>query len=200
LKESKKTCFEDPKYVETRQKLETFNNKFKLYLLFSVLYGLVFVNFIDNIITGSSFYGYHLWLAIMYFFPFIILTLTYPKNWQLTLGLGLLASLMNDVFYGVIRNLMGFPLDLNWYFNQWLIPGNGTLFNLNLGFTVITIYSWMMAISIYARIIIITLLLAAWRTKTKIKCLARATNHNLAGFFLMRRRFVVSVHQNISIM
>jgi hypothetical protein len=49
------------------------------------------------------------------FFPFGTLTLAFPKNWQLTLGLNLIASLMNDLFYGIIRNLLGFPLDLSWY-------------------------------------------------------------------------------------
>jgi hypothetical protein len=48
------------------------------------------------------------------FFPFGTLTLAFPKNWQLTLGLDLIASLMNDLFYGIIRNLLGFPLDLSW--------------------------------------------------------------------------------------
>src|SRR5665648_179622 len=131
------TCIEDPHYIETRKTVQAFERRFKLYIIFSILYGLIFVNYIDIIVNGGANEGYHLWLVIMYFFPFIALTIFFPKNWQLTLGLGLIASLMNDVFYGVIRNFMGVPMDLEWYYSRWLIPGNAHLFNLNLGFTVI---------------------------------------------------------------
>ncbi len=141
---SEKTCIEDPRYAETRKTLLGFDKKFKLYVVFSVVYGLVFINYIDVISGGYE--GYHLWLVIMYFFPFATLSMLFPRNLQLTVGLGLVVSLMNDVFYGVVRNVMGFPLDLTWYYNRWLLPGNATLFQLNLGFIVIPVLSWMMAL------------------------------------------------------
>jgi hypothetical protein len=119
--------------------------------VFAVIYGLVFINYIDIITNGSSNSGYHLWLVLMYFVPFAILSVLDIKNWKLTLGLGLLASVMNDVFYGAMRTVMGVPLDLANYYNLWLIPQNKFLFTLNLGFTTIPVQSWMMAASIYIR-------------------------------------------------
>ena len=74
------------------------------------------------------------------------------KNWQLTLGLGLIASLMNDVFYNLIRDLIGIHINLTNYYSLWLIPQNATLLNLNLGFAVISVSSWMMSLSIYLRV------------------------------------------------
>jgi hypothetical protein len=80
VKNSEKTCIEDPRYVETRKTIQSFNKRFNLYLVFSVLYGLVFLNYIDIITSGGAFGGYHLWLTIMYFFPFTALTLSFPRN------------------------------------------------------------------------------------------------------------------------
>ena len=138
-----------------------------MYLLFAVVYGFVFVNYIDNISGGFS--GYHLWLILMYFFPFAALSFSFPKNWSLSIGLGLVASLMNDLFYGVVRSLMGFPVDLRGYFTLWLVPGNTTLFSLNLGFTVVAVVSWMMAFSIYARIAAAFVLLKIWKGQAKLR-------------------------------
>ena len=153
--------------IGTRTKsTKDFDRKFVLYLVFAVVYGFVFINYID--VLSGGYQGYHLWLVIMYFFPFATLSMLFPRNLQLTVGLGLLVSLMNDVFYGVVRNLMGFPLDLTWYYNRWLIPSNALLFQLNLGFIVIPVFSWMMALSIYLRIIAVVVLLRIWQTKAKI--------------------------------
>ena len=139
LKESGKTCTEDPSYAETRKALLGFDKKLKLYIIFAVIYGIVFINFIDVSISGSTTDGYHFWLVIMYFFPFATLSMLFPRNFQLTVGLGLVVSLMNDVFYGIIVNVMGLHLDLVWYYTRWLIPGNALLFQLNLGFAVIPV-------------------------------------------------------------
>lgn len=166
-KQQKEACIEKLSSFETKS-IQALNRKFSLYLIFAVVYGFVFVNYID--VMSYSYMGYHLWLIIMYFFPFIVLTIFSSKNWQLTIGLGLIVSLMNDLFYGVVRNVLGSPLNLNWYYNAWLIPGNTTLFSLNLGFTVITVISWMMAISIYARIGAVFFLLRSWRAQAKLKC------------------------------
>lgn len=169
-------CTEDPRYIETRKTVQAFERRFKLYIIFSILYGLIFVNYIDIIVNGGGTEGYHLWLVIMYFFPFIALTIFFPKNWQLTLGLGLIVSLMNDVFYGVVRNFMGIPMDLGWYYSRWLIPGDAVLFNLNLGFATIQVTSWMMALTIYARIAVVVLLLRSWKAQAKIRCLNNAAS------------------------
>jgi hypothetical protein len=118
---SEKTCVEDPSYAETRKTMKAFEKKFKLYIVFSVVYGLVFINWIDIVYSG---YGYHIWLTIMYFVPFAALSIFFPRNWQLTIGLGLIVSLMNDVFYELAKYVIGIPTDLSRYYSLWLIPGN----------------------------------------------------------------------------
>jgi hypothetical protein len=133
-------------------------NKTPFLFAFAVIYGLVFINYIDIITSGSGIGGYHLWLTLMYFVPFAILSVIDIKNFKLTIGLGLTASLMNDIFYGVVRNFMGAHYDLGHYYSLWLIPQSTKLFNLNLGFTVIEVQSWMMALSIYLRIVAVSLL------------------------------------------
>lgn len=159
--------------IGTRTKaIKSFNKRFIFYLVFAVVYGVVFINYID-VITGG-YEGYHLWLVIMYFFPFATLTMIFPRNLQLTLGLGLLVSLMNDVFYGVIRSMMGLPLDLNWFYYNWLVPTDTLLFTLNLGFAVIPVYSWMMALTIYLRIILVYILLRMWYIPAKIRYINQA--------------------------
>ena len=145
----------------------------KLYFLviFAVLYGLVFINYIDIASSGLN-YAYHLWLVLMYFLPFVGFSMLNLKNWKLTIGLGLITSLMNDVFYGSIKYLIGMPENLTRYYNLWLIPQNAPLFNLNLGFTVMPVFSWMMALSIYLRIAVVVGLLWNWKlaqTKSKFK-------------------------------
>jgi CheY-like chemotaxis protein len=154
--------------IRTRTKaIREFNKKLVFYVVFSVVYGIVFINYID--VLSGGYEGYHLWLIIMYFFPFATLSMFFPRNLHLTLGLGLLVSLMNDVFYGVVRNLMGVPLDLTWYYYNWLIPTDTVLFKLNLGFTVVPVYSWMMALSIYIRIAAVVILLRVWSVQAKIR-------------------------------
>lgn len=109
------------------------------------------------------------------------------KNWNLTLGLGLTASLMNDVFYGSMKYLVGIPYNLSHYYSLWLIPQNTVLFNLNLGFTTIPVYSWMMALSIYGRIFLIFVLLRGWKSQTKIGGFSDAGEK---GFWaLLKRNF-----------
>ncbi len=136
----------------------------KLYplIVFAVMYGLIFVNYIDIASSGLS-YGYHLWLVLMYFLPFIGFSIFNFKNWKLTIGLGLIASLMDDVFYNVIRYSIGINVNLSHYYNLWLIPQMVPLFNLNLGFVIIPVMSWMMAASIYIRIAMTYVLLKDWR-------------------------------------
>ena len=136
--------------------------KLHFLIIFAVLYGLVFINYIDIASSGLN-YGYHVWLVLMYFLPFVGFSMLNLKNWKLTLGLGLTASLMNDVFYGSVKYLMGVPYDLSRYYSLWLIPQNAQLFNLNLGFAVVPVLSWMMALSIYIRIAAVAGLLWNWK-------------------------------------
>ncbi|MCW4030237.1 MAG: hypothetical protein NWE92_11395 [Candidatus Bathyarchaeota archaeon] len=138
-------------------------------MLFSVVYGVVFINYID-IASPVPSNGYHLWLVIMYFLPFVGFTLLNPRNWELTLGLGLVASLMNDVFYGALKYLAGsLSIGVNTYYSLWLVPQNTLLFTLNLGFTTVSVFSWMMALSIYLRIAVVVLLLWHWKRSIRGK-------------------------------
>ncbi len=181
---------EDPKQYEVRRMLEALERKFVAYIIFAVIYGVVFINYIDIVYSG---HGYHLWLIAMYFVPFIALSIfNLRKNWRLTLGLGFIASLMNDLFYGVIRFLIGMPVDLVRYYSLWLIPHGDALFSLNLGFATIQVYSWMMALSIYARIILAVALLWTWKLQAKERCIsgkepkrkpARTIKEKVRGFF-----------------
>lgn len=129
---------------------------------FAAIYGLVFINYIDVVSSGFT-YGYHVWLVLMYFLPFVGFSIFNLKNWGLTVGLGLFASLMNDVFYGLTKYIFGVSYDLNRYYSLWLIPQGEKLFTLNLGFTEIPVYSWMMALSIYIRIAAVAALLWYWK-------------------------------------
>ena len=126
--------------------------KLPFLIIFAVIYGLVFINYIDITTPGGLNYGYHLWLVLMYFLPFVGLSIFNLKNWKFTIGLGLITSLMNNVFYGSMRYLFGPHINLTSYYYQWLVPQNAMLFHLNLGFVVIPVQSWMMASSIYLRI------------------------------------------------
>jgi hypothetical protein len=147
---------------------DTLSNRFGLLVGFAVVYGLVFINYIDLITNGSGQGGYHLWLVFMYFLPFVGVSFLNWKNWQLTLGLGLTASLMNDVFYGPIGVVFdGSSLNLNWYYSNWLIPQGTIRFHFNLGFANLPVYSWMMAASIYGIIAVVVVLLWLWKRQAR---------------------------------
>jgi uncharacterized membrane protein YhdT len=91
----------------------------------------------------------------MYFLPFAILCVPIAnlrRNYIFVAGLGVLTSLMNDLFYGVVKVLFGFNVDLTRYFTLWLIPSGETLFHMDLGFVGFPVYSWMMASTIYLRV------------------------------------------------
>jgi len=134
---------------------------FSKLMAYSILYGIVLINYIDIVSSGG--YAYHLWLVAMYFAPFVIFLLVDPKDWNLTVSLGLISSLMNDVFYGLIVYLAGKSIDLFWYYNLWLIPHNELLFDLNFGVFRVPVFSWMMALSIYSRIILVYMLIKKWK-------------------------------------
>jgi hypothetical protein len=131
---------------------------------YSIVYGLILINYIDLEVKA---YAFHVWLITMYFAPFIVYLILRPEDWKLAAGLGLLSSLMNDVFYGPIKYLIGKNIDLCKYYFLWLVPTSESIFNLDFGFFTIKVFSWMMALSIYSRIILIYLFLT--KTKTQLK-------------------------------
>ena len=134
-------------------------------ILYSALYGLLHINYIDLVVPGSQIPGYHLWLVITYFAPFIPLLFIYGfKDWELVLSLGLIASLMNDLFYYPIAMIMfGRHVDLlEWYSFQLGLQGFKVRWYFNGGFFTFPVTSILMAISIYLRIVLVTLLLWKW--------------------------------------
>ena len=134
-------------------------------LVYSSLYGLLHVNYIDLVVPGSSIAGYHLWLIIQYFTPFVPLLFIFGlKDWELVLSMGLLASLYNDLFYypiGIL--LLNEEVDLlDWYRFQFGLKGFEVKWFFNGGFFTIPVSSILMGLSIYARIIAVAYLCYKW--------------------------------------
>ncbi|MGB9614361.1 MAG: hypothetical protein ACPL3B_02525 [Fervidobacterium sp.] len=133
-------------------------------LIYSFFYGLFVINIID--LTTKSFWGYHLFLVSLYFFPFITVVLILGfDDWELLFSLGLLSSLMNDLFYALIGNIF-FHIDYNlreWYLQQLGFMGDKYLgWDFNGGFFTIPVTSILMGVSIYARIILVFIILRKW--------------------------------------
>jgi len=131
-------------------------------LLYSFIYGAIFVNWID--LFGSRMPGYHLWLTAMYFLPFfIVLIFRGIEDWELTLGFGLFTSLMNDLLYYIVgKYLFGFRVDLlEWYRCQLLpVCDKGVVFDFL--FFKLKPYPYLMPLSVYARMIAVYTLLYKW--------------------------------------
>jgi uncharacterized membrane protein HdeD (DUF308 family) len=132
-------------------------------VLFSAFYGLILVNWIDLFATAAP--AYHIWLVMTYMAPFgVLIVFQGFKNWQLALSLGLLVSLMNDVGYFFVGDLLfGFHQALlPWIEGQLGFQGSQLLFDFQGGAFTIPVTSTLMGISIYARIAVVTLILLHW--------------------------------------
>ncbi|MEM4531625.1 MAG: hypothetical protein QXY39_07145 [Thermofilaceae archaeon] len=139
-------------------------------LAYSAIYGLIHVNYIDLVASGSNIPGYHLWLIALYFAPFIpILFILGFDDWELLVSMGLTASLMNDLFYHPIGMILfDRKVDLlDWYLFQLGFRGLEARWSLNLGFTAIPVSSILMGASIYMRLAITTMLLVKWWRENK---------------------------------
>lgn len=134
-------------------------------IAYSTIYGLLMINYIDLVTPGSNIPGYHLWLIIQYFAPFLsILCLLGFEDWELIVSLGLLGSLMNDLFYAPIGMILfGKEYDLiEWYLWQLGFHLFDVKWYANLLFIMIPVSSSLMGASIYARIITTILLCYKW--------------------------------------
>jgi len=132
-------------------------------ILFSAFYGLVMVNWID--LYGSSAPGYHIWVILTCMAPFgVLIVFQGLKDWQIALALGLLVSLMNDLGYYFMGDLLfGFHVSLvPWLGNQLGFRGTEVLFTFEGGFFSFPVTSIMMGISIYARVAVVALILCHW--------------------------------------
>lgn len=132
-------------------------------ILFSAFYGLVLVNWIDLFATTAP--AYHIWLVLTYMAPFgVLIVFQGFKDWQLALSLGLLVSLMNDVGYFFVGDLLfGFnrPL-IPWIEGQLGIQGTQLLFYFQGGAFNIPVTSYLMGATIYGRIIVVAFILYHW--------------------------------------
>jgi len=132
-------------------------------ILFSAFYGLILINWID--LFGKSVPAYGIWLILTYMAPFAVLMVFEGwRSWPLAVSLGLMVSLMNDVGYYFVGNLIfGFHQNLGpWIAGQLGFLGNQVVTYFEGGSFSITVTSWMMGLSIYARGAIVAAILVYW--------------------------------------
>jgi uncharacterized membrane protein HdeD (DUF308 family) len=132
-------------------------------ILFSAVYGLILINWIDLFATSAP--AYHIWLIATYMAPFgVLVVFQGKKDWQLALSLGLLVSLMNDVGYFFIGDLLfGYHRALiPWVEGQLGFQGTAVLFTFQGGAFNFPVTSLLMGASIYARVAVVTLVLYHW--------------------------------------
>jgi hypothetical protein len=132
-------------------------------VLFAAFYGLVMINWID--LFGKSVPGYGIWLILSYMAPFAVLLVFLGwESWPLATSLGLLVSLMNDVGYYFVGNLLfGFhePL-VPWLLGQLGFDGNQIVTIFEGGTFAWPITSWEMGLSIYLRVLVVSAILYYW--------------------------------------
>ena len=132
-------------------------------VLFSAFYGLVLINWID--LFGKTVPAYGVWLILTYMAPFaVLLVFEGWRSWPLAVSLGLLVSLMNDVGYYFVGNLLfGFHQDLGpWISGQLGFLGSQVVTIFEGGSFTLDVTSWMMGLSIYARAAVVGLILYYW--------------------------------------
>jgi hypothetical protein len=140
-------------------------------VVISIVYGLFWINPVDASVPLHELPYYHLWLIALYFAPTYGLFALYgTRDWELYFALGLLTSLMNDLFYYPINMLMGLRghVDLlAWYKLQLGLDGWAVDFYFKGGIFTFPVWSWLMGLSIYARIIAVVLLSEWWLRKKR---------------------------------
>ncbi|MGD0250048.1 MAG: hypothetical protein ABSB97_04075 [Thermoplasmata archaeon] len=132
-------------------------------ILFAALYGLVLINWID--LYGKAVPAYGLWLILTYMAPFgVVMVFEGWESWPLATSLGLLVSLMNDVGYYFVGNLLfGFHQNLGpWIAGQLGFQGSQLVTIFEGGSFTLDVTSWMMGLSIYARAAVVGVILYYW--------------------------------------
>jgi hypothetical protein len=131
--------------------------------VFTSFYGGLVVNWID-LFGSPKMPGYHLWLAIIYFSPFlVILVLKGLEDWELAISYGLTSSLLNDLLYYVVgRYLFGFRVDLLEWCRCQLLPVCDKPVYFDFLLFRVKPYPHLMPLSIYARAIAVYVLLYKW--------------------------------------
>lgn len=132
-------------------------------VLFSILYGMILVNWIDLFATSAP--AYHIWLILTYMAPFgVLIVFQGFRDWQLAVSLGLLVSLMNDVGYYFSADLLfglGRPI-VPFLAGQLGFQGDQVLFTFQGGLFTIPVTSILMGLTIYGRIAVVTIVLLHW--------------------------------------
>lgn len=135
---------------------------------FAVLYGLLPINWIDLFNPAAP--GYHVWLIMMYMAPFAIVVLMDGLSLlPLALSLGLLASLMNDLFYYPVGDVF-FGMKVNvlaWWQGQLGFDGLHSIFTFQGGMFSFDVTSMIMGASVYLRIFIVVFLMYRWSHATR---------------------------------
>ncbi len=134
-------------------------------ILFSAFYGLILINWVD--LYGTAAPAYHIWLIMTYMAPFgVLIVFQGLKDWQLAVSLGLLVSLMNDVGYFFVGDLLfGFHRALvPWVEGQLGFHGMQVLFIFQGGAFTIPVTSILMGFTIYARVAVVSAVLYHWWT------------------------------------
>jgi hypothetical protein len=135
---------------------------------FSAVYGLILINWVD--LFNPQMPGYHIWLIQMYLAPFgLILLLRGAGIWPVALASGLFVSLMNDLFYYPIGDLLfGFHTNLAvWWAQQFGLMGGRVLWTFEGGAFTFPVTSMIMAASIFARIAVVGMLVYYWSSRSK---------------------------------
>ncbi len=132
-------------------------------LFFSAFYGLVLINWID--LYSKSVPSYSVWLVLAYMAPFgVLIVFEGVEAWPLATSLGLLVSLMNDLGYFFMGDLIfGFHEPLApWIVGQLGFSGNEVVTVFQAGAYSLNVTSWMMGLSIYARVAVVAAILTYW--------------------------------------
>ncbi len=123
-----------------------------LFEVFTIFYGVVIVNIYDCVCP--RFIGYHFFLLFVYVLPFIPLLLTRRLSLWNIIWLGIMISLLNDLFFFFIARALGVrDFSIIWYYGNWLIPRSTYIGRWDFLLFKLDVYSWTMALSIYARLI-----------------------------------------------
>ncbi len=132
-------------------------------ILFSAFYGLILINWLD--LYGTTAPAYHVWLIMTYMAPFgVLIVFQGLKDWQVAVSLGLLVSLMNDLGYYFIGDLLfGFHRALlPWLEGQLGFLGAKVLFDFQGGVFQLPVTSILMGLTVYVRIAVVTIVLYDW--------------------------------------
>ena len=132
-------------------------------VVFALFYGFINVNWMD--LYYNRIPAYHIFLILTYMAPFAVLIVFQGlKDWQLAVSLGLLVSLVNDLGYYFTGDLFfGFHIRLvPWLMGQLGFEGNRVLFTFQGGLFRFHVTSYMMGASIYARLVVVFVVLYLW--------------------------------------